>query len=663
MCNLYGIAIFAVLLSVGTKSHGETSKAFLPPDIADHGWPSIRGPSFDGCSPEINLANEWPASGPPILWSRSLGQGYSAIVVSGDRAYTQAQSLGGQYVHCLDANTGETIWEYRYDWPYEPAGLYPGPRATPTIHGDSVYFVSPSGELGCLNALTGKLKWLVNLVETYHGEGQGFGYACSPTIIDDLVFMLVGGKNASMVALSAKDGSEVWRSGSDAASYTPALPIRYQGRGIVVGYMQNCVVAHERSTGKLVFRTELSNGYDEHSAWPLYREPYLWLSGPFRGGSTLYEITSTGMKPVWSNNKLSNDVASSVLVGDHIYGFDVLEAQSKAHRPTRGVFRCLEFATGKVCWTQGEEKERPKFGKDVGHAAVIAADGKLYLLNDMGELIMARATPESYEELGRIAIFSGDPVWTTPTLSRGRIYARNHATAMCIYVGRPEDLETKALNAAVTLSASTDHGRRDWAELLLPIEPEFAFDVPSRRWFISWYLTGATMLLLCVALTPFFAKGKYTLGTIMLSLIFAACGGAVGTTFLSRWENDFVFTWPLTLFAVFYAALLDLPLSRNKLTAHQRRRSWFAVAMVLFTCALYYWLCRRLSLVTEWAFLGGLGSAAPFAIVHRLLMVKDWNWSRQLGVSLVITAAGFAAFFWSSVLLLWWKTGGFSAGS
>jgi outer membrane protein assembly factor BamB len=96
---------------------------FLSREARDRGWPFIRGPDFDGRSPEIHLADLWPSDGPPVLWTRVLGQGYSAFTAAEDRVFTQYQTLAGQYVVCLDARTGETIWEYRYDWPYEAAGF------------------------------------------------------------------------------------------------------------------------------------------------------------------------------------------------------------------------------------------------------------------------------------------------------------------------------------------------------------------------------------------------------------------------------------------------------------------------------------------------------------------------------------------------------------
>src|SRR5205809_269594 len=82
----------------------------------------FHGPQYDAVSKETGLVDGWPQGGPPILWSRNLGQGYSGLVAVGDRVFTQFQSRSGQFVVCLDADSGAEIWSERVDWPWQPAG-------------------------------------------------------------------------------------------------------------------------------------------------------------------------------------------------------------------------------------------------------------------------------------------------------------------------------------------------------------------------------------------------------------------------------------------------------------------------------------------------------------------------------------------------------------
>ena len=266
------------------ESREARENPFLPEGVADRGWPNVRGPDFDGRSPEISLAEHWPPEGPPVLWTRALGQGYSSFTAADGRVFTQYQTLAGQYVICLNADTGETIWEHRYDWPYEAGGIYPGPRATPTLYDGRIYFAGTSGLVGCLS-WDGSLVWSVDTRQKFQGRGADFGYSASPMLQHDLLVVPVGGPGASLVALDARDGSARWQSGDDSASYTPALFITVAGHRQVIGYLENALACFDFDTGRLLWRKELSQGYDEHAAWPVFVEPHLWIAAPFRWGS------------------------------------------------------------------------------------------------------------------------------------------------------------------------------------------------------------------------------------------------------------------------------------------------------------------------------------------------------------------------------------------
>ena len=109
-------------------------------------WNFFRGEKFDGTSQSLKVADSWDDKGPPIFWIIDLGGGYSGFVGAGERVYTQYQTLTGQFVVCLNAMMGEKVWEHRYDWPYKPASLYPGPRSTPTISGKRIFYTTPSIE-------------------------------------------------------------------------------------------------------------------------------------------------------------------------------------------------------------------------------------------------------------------------------------------------------------------------------------------------------------------------------------------------------------------------------------------------------------------------------------------------------------------------------------
>jgi outer membrane protein assembly factor BamB len=633
-----------------------TADATLRTDVP--GWPHLRGPNLDSTSPE-DLADAWPDEGPPVLWVRDMGQGYSGFSAVGGRVWTQEQTLYGLSVLCLDGNTGATVWEHRYGWPYEAAGMYPGPRSTPTWHDGRVYYAGPRGLVGCLRARDGLPLWSVNVNEHFEGRGTDFGYSCSPTVVDDKVILPVGGQGASMVALNPEDGSTVWADGDQPASYTSALPITLRGQKLVLGYLQNALALHDRDSGRPLWLYKLSTGYDEHASLPLYDEPYLMVSGPFRAGADLFELStqasdqpnaSDGItaRRIWHSQKMSNDVVSSVLVEGYVYGFDLRDIQSKARRPSRGEYRCLDFRTGEIQWSSDQP----------GHASAIAADGKLLLFNDRGEVLLVRATPAAYEELARVTLFEDEICWTAPALDDGRLYLRSPTRAACLYVGKPERLaEDRLANAR---SASEIPTTRKWdVTPLVSGERDCPADPPDGHELLRWY-TVSMLGVICSAALP--AVLAWAVAVVMRSDIAARCArygfwsalvvlGMIATPLGNRLGTTFVFTWPVALFALHQIALAGI------LRAYRQRRDrwtgWLSAACAsafIAACLIYFDLCRRLDLAVMWVFLIGFVPSWPVSLPA----------ARQLDLhirplrNMIWTAVAFSAYYWVSAAFAAW---------
>lgn len=631
------------------------------------GWPTIRGPHFTGHSDENDLADAWPSEGPPVLWTRTLGKGYSSVVASEDRVFTQYQTVGGQYVLCMDADTGATIWQYRYDWAYEVTGLYPGPRSTPTVDNRRVYFTSPDALVGCLD-WNGDLLWSRDLKKEYGTRGTDFGYACSPMVADGKVFLPLGGRGASMLALDAQTGKTIWRSGDESASYTPAMPITLGGRAIIVGYLEHTLCGFDLETGEVLWNLRLSRGYDEHSAWPLYDDPFLWISAPFQAGWQLFELSesddadSVSIRRVGQGTTMSNDVSSSVLVDGYVYGFDLAEAQSKAHRPSRGAFRCIDFQTGVAQWSNGTAKERRSTDFEenrtrqiVGHAGVIVADGKLILLSDLGELILAKATPDRYTELARANVLGGEIGWATPALHRRRLYVRNHSRLVCLYLGREESIPDELEATALRLSDLSGGRFWDWT-WVLGVEPEYAMDPPTRVWLVNWFWAitasfGAALAVsLCVTAVAHRRMTVARFRFLFSTLAFLIC--LVSGTVISRQVNDFVFTWPGCLFIAFSAAVYLSKSKRRESKKDGSRADLYGAIWFTATSGIYFLACRRLSLLTEWVFLCGFFAAVPTLYVARRWS-KGSSW-RHLVFEFTLWFLSWIAFYLGGVAVLAW---------
>ena len=630
-------------------------------------WPHLRGPRFDGCCDATDLADSWPSDGPPVLWTRSLGTGYSAIIAVGNRLFTQAQGLYRQSVICFDAETGRTIWKHDYAWPYGAGGMYPGPRSTPTWHDGRIYFVGPHAVIGCLNAADGAPIWTVDLQKRFGCRGTDFGYSASPLVADGKVIVPVGAKTASVVALNAGDGATVWTGGDQPASYCGAVPFTFQSESFVLVFLQNSLAIHDLASGEVVWLASFSQGYDEHAAMPIDHDSRIMIACPFRSGSRLYQIErAEGSKKlkareVWSSSEMSNDVASSVLVDGCVFGFDLRDIQSKARRPSRGVFRAVDFATGKSLWSSGQ----------TGHAAVIAADGKLFMLNDRGEAVLAAASPHGYRELGRANIFGDEICWTSPTLSRGRLYLRSPTRAACLYVGKPENLTDAQRTAARPAAELNSRPSRVDLRWLVGGEREYPFDAPDRKELSRWFyycLLGvfapsaalsllAWMLVYLVSWRSRGCRSKVTARRVARIVFWSTLtvGGVIATPIFNRLGVEFIFTWPVVLFAAQQAVLTSVVASA-KMSSRARSVRLRLVSTVLFfaACLLYFDICRRLDLAMQWVFLIGFLPSWPAAVPAAYLLSRDTRPWCDVMLAVIV----FSTYFWGSTAFIAWRMGG-----
>ena len=146
------------------------------------GWPQWGGPERNFHVDAAGLSISWPAGGPAQIWRRSLGEGYSAIVVDEGTLFTMYRSGGEELIVALAADTGETRWQHAYDAPIMQDGFSeiwlnsagPGPYSTPLVVGSMVFAVGVHGQFHALDKQTGTVLWSRNLVDEfnlsdYHG--------------------------------------------------------------------------------------------------------------------------------------------------------------------------------------------------------------------------------------------------------------------------------------------------------------------------------------------------------------------------------------------------------------------------------------------------------------------------------------------------------------
>ena len=124
--------------------------AAVAADTAD--WPQFLGPHANGTSDETGLLDRWPGNGPPVLWEKKVGPGYSAPSVRGNLLVLPHRVGTEEIVEAFAADTGKPIWRHSYPSRFEdPYGYNNGPRGTPLLTTNFCYTFGAEGRLVCLS--------------------------------------------------------------------------------------------------------------------------------------------------------------------------------------------------------------------------------------------------------------------------------------------------------------------------------------------------------------------------------------------------------------------------------------------------------------------------------------------------------------------------------
>lgn len=371
-------------------------------------WPQWRGPKRDGISAERGLMKDWPAGGPPLAWrADGAGTGYSSFSSAGGRLFTLGARGNNEYVMAYDAATGKKLWEVVHGRRFNN-DRGDGPRATPAIDGDRLYAFGASGDLSVLDPATGKVFWKLNVLEKFGGYNIQWGLSESPLILGDRILVSPGGRGASIVALNKSDGSVIWKSLSDEAGYSSAILHEAGGIREAIYFTAERAIGVNVQDGKLLWSYSQVANQTANIATPILRGNRVFLSSAYGTGAALLELTAADSKitarQVYFTREMRNHHASSVLIGDHLYGF------------SDAILTAMKFDTGEVAWRD----------RSVGKGSVVFADDRLYLYSEGGTVGLAEANPAAYREHGRFQIQAGNlPTWSHPIVSNGLLFIRD----------------------------------------------------------------------------------------------------------------------------------------------------------------------------------------------------------------------------------------------
>ena len=388
-------------------------------------WPQWGGPNRNFVSSATGLAASWPSGGPRAVWSRSLGEGYSAIIAEGSRAYTMYREKPGmlqfgkkdqEVVVALNTADGKTLWEHRYDAPELPKmnlEYGPGPHATPLIAGNRLFTVGAMGHFFALDKNTGKVQWSHNLHDEF-GVTWGRGYSCSPIAYKDTVILATGKPGHSVIAFRQADGRVAWKKQN--FDYGPSSPIliNVDGQDQLVLFMADGPVALDPANGELLWTHPHKTDWGLNISTPVWGPGnLLFLSSAYSGGSRVLKLAQkagkTTVEQLWFSSRMRIHFGSAVRVGDYVYG------SSGDFGPA--FLAGVDVKTGNVAWQD----------RSFSRASVLYADGKLVVLDEDGNLALATVSPQGVKVLARAQVLTNN-AWTPPTLAGTRLYIRDRKT-------------------------------------------------------------------------------------------------------------------------------------------------------------------------------------------------------------------------------------------
>lgn len=370
-------------------------------------YPQWRGPTRDGSAAGFVPPAAWPQT-LTRHWRTDVGEGYATPIVIGDTVYAFARRGDQEVLIALDAASGGERWAAAYRAPYEvskPAIAHgAGPKATPLFHNGRIFTLGITGILTAFDPSTGERLWQTSRPD----EDPYYGAAISPLGEGDLV---IGhpGSYGPLTAFDAASGRMRWRAGPGGFFASPIAGDVDGVRQIITATAVSIIGVSLEGRVLWEFKWDGAAG----STTPLLHDGLVIVAGPDRGMVALRPVLRGGrwsVEQAWHTREVSMYTTNPVIVHDTIFGL--------ATRAL-GSFFAVAAASGKSLWF-GEPRTAE-------HTSVVKADDLLFLLNDDGEFIVARASRTAFEPIARYSV-ADTPVWAQPAITGHRIFVKDQTS-------------------------------------------------------------------------------------------------------------------------------------------------------------------------------------------------------------------------------------------
>jgi len=391
-------------------------------------WPFFRGVNRDGISKETSAPTNWGVE-KNIKWRAPLPTpGNSSPIVWGDQVYlTSAENSRGteRSLYCFNRADGKVKWvkTVRYEKKELTHETNPYSASSPAAEAKRVVVWHGSAGIYCYDHSGAEL-WHRDLGTFNHI----WGYASSPVIVGDRVFMNCGPGNRTFVtALDANDGHTIWETpeagGADdksaetkswIGSWSSPVPAMVDGKQQILVALPRHVNAYDPVDGKVIWFCE-GNGDLSYTDPIVGQGMAVYLSG-FGGPGIAFKLGGSGN--VTSTNRLWRETAkipqrigSGVIIAANLYFV------------SDGLIQCVEAASNKERWRQ-------KFDREFFWASLVAAGDKIYATMQSGNTVVFAADPTGFKQIAKNSL--GERTNSTPAISNGQFFLRTAGHLWCV---------------------------------------------------------------------------------------------------------------------------------------------------------------------------------------------------------------------------------------
>lgn len=416
-------------------------------------WPQWLGPKRDSVWRETGIVEKFPSGGPKVLWRVKVAGGYAGPAVAEGRVYvadflTDADTAsvsapnskpdidGKERVLCFDAKTGKPLWSHAYPCHYSIS--YPaGPRCTPTVQQGKVYALGAEGNLFCLDAAKGTVLWSKDFKADFKAKTPMWGFCGHPLVDGQKLICLVGGEEGVVYAFDKDTGKEIWHAlEASGPGYAPPTIIEAGGARQLLIWHPESLNSLDPESGKLYWSVPLVPDYGMSIMSPRQLGDLLFAGG-IGGKSVLLKLAADrpAATEVWRGSIKSgaSPVNSTPFLEEgFMYAVD---------QP--GTLLGVDLATGERVWETFKpvsEEENPR-KINSGTAFLVKNGSRFFLASETGHLIIARLSPQGYEEISRWKMLEPtgrtfgpdrDVLWSHPAFANKCVFARNDKELICV---------------------------------------------------------------------------------------------------------------------------------------------------------------------------------------------------------------------------------------